>query len=101
MRYMARSKSRAWPQSRWESRLPSQSLSSSPSAMRAVARIALGLEDKLWLGNLDSQRDWGHARDFERAMYLMLQKDAPDDYVIATGEQHSVRDLAERAFAEV
>jgi len=68
---------------------------------RAVARIALGLEDKLWLGNLDSQRDWGHARDFVRAMYLMLQQDAPDDYVIATGEQHSVRELAERAFAEV
>ena len=68
---------------------------------RAVARIALGLEDKLWLGNLDSQRDWGRARDFVRAMYLMLQQDAPDDYVIATGEQHSVRELAERAFAEV
>jgi len=68
---------------------------------RAVARIALGLEECLWLGNLDSQRDWGHARDFVRAMYLMLQQEAPDDYVIATGEQHSVREFAERAFAEV
>src|SRR5665647_2766598 len=68
---------------------------------RAVARIALGLQHDLWLGNLDSLRDWGHARDFVRAMYLMLQQDAPDDYVIATGEQHSVRELAERAFAEV
>ncbi len=68
---------------------------------RAVARIALGLQDDLWLGNLDSLRDWGHARDFVRAMYLMLQQDEPADYVVATGEQHSVREFAERAFAEV
>ena len=60
---------------------------------RAVARIALGLEDTLYLGNLDSQRDWGHARDYVRAMWLMLQQDEPDDYVIATGEQHSVREF--------
>ncbi len=68
---------------------------------RAVARIALGLHDTLYLGNLDSRRDWGHARDYVRAMYLMLQQDEPDDYVIATGVQHSVRDFVLRAFAEV
>ena len=68
---------------------------------RAVARIALGLQDALYLGNLDSRRDWGHARDYVRAMYLMLQQDEPDDYVIATGVQHSVRDFVLRAFAEV
>jgi GDPmannose 4,6-dehydratase len=67
---------------------------------RAVARIALGLEDSLWLGNLDSLRDWGHARDYVRAMHLMLQQEEADDYVIATGEQHSVREFAEVAFAE-
>ena len=67
---------------------------------RAVARIALGLEKSLWLGNLDSLRDWGHARDYVRAMHVMLQQDEPDDYVIATGEQHSVREFAEKAFAE-
>ncbi len=67
---------------------------------RAVARIALGLETCLYLGNLDSLRDWGHARDYVRAMYLMLQQDEPGDYVIATGEQHSVREFAELAFAE-
>ncbi len=68
---------------------------------RAVARIALGLEECLYLGNLDSQRDWGHARDYVRAMYLMLQQEQPGDYVIATGEQHSVREFAEKAFAEI
>ena len=68
---------------------------------RAVARIALGLEQRLYLGNLHSLRDWGHARDYVRAMYLMMQQDEPDDYVIATGEQHSVREFAERAFAEI
>ena len=67
---------------------------------RAVARIALGLQDGLYLGNLDSLRDWGHARDYVRAMQLMLQQDEPDDYVIATGEQHSVREFCLRAFAE-
>ena len=68
---------------------------------RAVARIALGLETCLYLGNLDSQRDWGHARDYVRAMYLMLQQDDPDDYVIASGVQHSVREFVESAFAEI
>ena len=67
---------------------------------RAVARIALGLQDDVYLGNLDSQRDWGHARDYVRAMHLMLQQDEPDDYVIASGEQHSVREFCVRAFAE-
>ncbi len=68
---------------------------------RAVARMALGLHDGLWLGNLDSMRDWGHARDYVRAMYLMLQQDEPGDYVIATGEQHSVREMCARAFDEI
>ena len=68
---------------------------------RAVARIAMGLEHDLWLGNLDSLRDWGHARDSVKAMYLMMQQDEPDDYVIATGEQHSVREFVELAFAEI
>jgi GDPmannose 4,6-dehydratase len=68
---------------------------------RAVARMALGLHDGLWLGNLDSLRDWGHARDYVRAMYLMLQQDEPEDYVIATGEQHSVREMCARAFDEL
>ncbi len=68
---------------------------------RAVARIALGLQDDLYLGNLDSLRDWGHARDYVRAMHLMLQRDEPGDFVIATGEQHSVREFCARAFAEV
>jgi len=68
---------------------------------RAVARIGLGLEHDLWLGNLDSLRDWGHARDYVRAMHLMMQQDEPDDYVIATGEQHSVREFVDLAFAEV
>ena len=67
---------------------------------RAVARIALGLQSELYLGNLDSLRDWGHAQDFVRAMHLMLQQDEPDDYVVATGEQHSVREFTQLAFAE-
>ena len=65
---------------------------------RAAARIATGLQKQLYLGNLDSLRDWGHAKDFVRAMHLMLQRDTPEDYVIATGEQHSVRELVERSF---
>ncbi len=68
---------------------------------RAVARIALGLQETLWLGNLDSRRDWGHARDYVRAMHLMLQQDEPGDYVIASGEQRSVREFVRAAFAEV
>jgi len=68
---------------------------------RAVARIKLGLQDLLYLGNLDAKRDWGHARDFVRAMWLMLQQDEPDDYVIATGENHSVREFVEKAFSHI
>jgi GDPmannose 4,6-dehydratase len=68
---------------------------------RAAARIALGLQEKLYLGNLDAMRDWGHAKDFVRAQWLILQQDHPDDYVIATGKQHSVRDFCERAFLEI
>jgi GDPmannose 4,6-dehydratase len=67
---------------------------------RAVARIALGLQERLYLGNLDARRDWGHARDFVEAQWLMLQQDSPEDYVIATGEQHSVREFVQLAFAE-
>lgn len=63
-----------------------------------AARIKLGLQDKLLLGNLDAKRDWGYAGDYVRAMWLMLQQDQPDDYVIATGEAHSVRELVEIAF---
>ncbi|MFB3917217.1 MAG: GDP-mannose 4,6-dehydratase [Terriglobales bacterium] len=65
---------------------------------RAAARIALGLQDKLFLGNLHARRDWGHAQDYVRAMHLCLQHSRPDDYVIATGEQHSVRELCALAF---
>ena len=67
---------------------------------RGVAAIALGLQDKLYLGNLGAERDWGHAREFVEATWLMLQQDTPDDYVIATGRKHSVRDLVTLAFAE-
>ena len=66
-----------------------------------VARIAHGLDDKLRLGNLDAQRDWGFAADYVRAMWLMLQQDRPDDYVVATGETHAVRELCQLAFAAV
>jgi GDPmannose 4,6-dehydratase len=67
----------------------------------AVARIKLGLDRELRLGNLEARRDWGYAPDYVRAMWLMLQQDQPDDYVIATGETHAVRELAEVAFAAV
>ncbi|RJX35394.1 MAG: GDP-mannose 4,6-dehydratase [Desulfarculus sp.] len=66
---------------------------------RAVARIKLGLQKKLYLGNLDAQRDWGYAADYVEAMWLMLQQEEPDDYVVATGETHSVREFVEEAFA--
>jgi len=66
-----------------------------------VARIKLGLASELLLGNLDAKRDWGHARDFVRAMHLMLQQPEADDFVVATGETHSVREFCELAFAEV
>ena len=65
---------------------------------RAVAQIACGLQDKLYLGNLDAKRDWGFAKEYVEAMWLMLQQDKPDDYVIATGETHSVREFLEEAF---
>jgi GDPmannose 4,6-dehydratase len=65
---------------------------------RAVAHIVAGLQDKLYLGNLDSKRDWGYAKEYVEAMWLMLQQDQPDDYVIATGETHSVREFLEEAF---
>jgi GDPmannose 4,6-dehydratase len=68
---------------------------------RATARISLGLQDKLYLGNIDSLRDWGHARDYVEAMWLMLQQDEPEDYVIATGQQVSVRDFVQMAFSEI
>lgn len=68
---------------------------------RAAARIALGLQTDLYLGNLNALRDWGHAKDFVRAQWLILQQEEPDDYVIATGEQHSVKEFCERAFKEL
>ena len=67
----------------------------------AVARIKKGLQEKLYLGNLDAKRDWGFAGDYVEAMWLMLQQDEPDDLVIATGEMHSVREFVELAFGEV
>src|ERR687894_2690575 len=68
---------------------------------RAVARIEAGLQDKLYLGNLESRRDWGYAPEYVEAMWMMLQHHEPDDFVIATGESHSVREFAELAFARV
>lgn len=68
---------------------------------RAVARIKLGLQDKLFLGNLNSKRDWGHAKDYVEAMWLILQQEKPEDFVIATGETHTVREFVERAFGEI
>jgi len=66
---------------------------------RAAARIKLGLQDKLYLGNLDAKRDWGYAGDYVEAMWLMLQQDKPDDYVIATGETHTVKEFLEEVFS--
>jgi GDPmannose 4,6-dehydratase len=68
---------------------------------RAVASIECGLQKKLFLGNLDAKRDWGHARDFVEGMWLILQVDQPDDYVLATGEAHSVREFVEKAFTHI
>lgn len=68
---------------------------------RAVARISLGLEEVVLLGNLDARRDWGHAKDYVEAMWLILQQEQPDDFVIATGKQYSVKDFAERAFKHI
>ena len=66
---------------------------------RAAARIKVGLQNKLYLGNLDPKRDWGYAKEYVEAMWLMLQQDEPDDYVVATGDTHSVRDFLEEAFS--
>jgi GDPmannose 4,6-dehydratase len=68
---------------------------------RAVARIALGLQEKVYLGNLDARRDWGHAKDFVEAMWLILQQEQPEDFVIATGHTTSIRDFVRMAFGEV
>src|SRR5882762_8829931 len=68
---------------------------------RGVAKIALGLQDKIYLGNMDAQRDWGHAKDYVEAMYLILQQETPEDYVIATGVTTRVREFVRMAFAEV
>ena len=68
---------------------------------RAVARIKLGLQQELYLGNLDAMRDWGYAKDYVEAMWLMLQQDTPGDYVVATGETHSVREFLQEAFSHV
>ena len=68
---------------------------------RAVAAIHLGLQERLYLGNLDAQRDWGHARDYVEGMWRIVQQPQPDDYVLATGECHTVREFVERAFGEV
>lgn len=68
---------------------------------RAATRIKLGLQEKLYLGNLNAKRDWGHAKDFVRAMYLMLQQEKPKDYVISTGEQRSVKDFCNLVFSEL
>src|SRR6266513_2885787 len=68
---------------------------------RAVAAITLGSQQRLYLGNLDAERDWGHARDYVEGMWLILQQDESDDYVLATGERHSVREFVEKAFAHI
>lgn len=68
---------------------------------RAASRIALGIQDRLYMGNLSAQRDWGHAKDYVKAMYLVLQQDKPDDYVIATGITTTIRDFIRMAFAEI
>ena len=75
---------------------------SSPARLHAPSRrSSVGLQDTLYIGNLDAKRDWGHAKDFVRGMWLMLQQPKPDDYVLATGESHSVREFIELAFAQV
>ena len=67
---------------------------------RAVAAIKLGLQEKIYIGNLDAKRDWGHAKDYVEGMWLMMQQ-TPKDFVLATGESHSVREFIEIAFAEI
>ena len=68
---------------------------------RAVAAIHLGMQNKLFLGNLNAKRDWGHAQEYVRGMWMMLQQSKPDDYVLATGEAHSVRSFVEKAFHKI
>ena len=68
---------------------------------RAAARIAMGLESEVYLGNLEAKRDWGHAKDFVKAQWMMLQQDQPEDFVIATGEQHSIREFCGKAFGKL
>ncbi|MCK4751998.1 MAG: GDP-mannose 4,6-dehydratase, partial [Planctomycetes bacterium] len=68
---------------------------------RAATRIKLGLQDKLYLGNLDAKRDWGFAADYVEAMWLMLQQDKPDDYIVATGESYSVREFLDKVFGHL
>lgn len=68
---------------------------------RAVAEISLGMQECLYLGNLDAKRDWGHARDYVEGMWRMLQQDEPDDFVLATGETHPVKEFVEKSFAHV
>ncbi|MCZ6858902.1 MAG: GDP-mannose 4,6-dehydratase, partial [Alphaproteobacteria bacterium] len=68
---------------------------------RAVAAIELGMQDRLYLGNIDAERDWGHAKDYVEGMWRILQQDEPDDYVLATGESHTVREFVELAFARI
>jgi GDPmannose 4,6-dehydratase len=68
---------------------------------RALARISLGLQDRLYLGNMNALRDWGHAKDYVEMQWMMLQQEQPEDFVIATGEQHSVREFVDRAAAEL
>jgi GDPmannose 4,6-dehydratase len=67
---------------------------------RGVAKIALGLQDKIWMGNINSKRDWGHAKDYVEGMYLMLQQDEPEDFVLATGVTTEIREFIRMAFAE-
>ena len=68
---------------------------------RAAARIKLGLQDKLYLGNLEARRDWGYAKEYVESMWLMLQHDEPDDFVIATGQTHSIRDFLDFSFGRL
>ena len=68
---------------------------------RAVAAIEAGLQEQLYIGNLNARRDWGHARDYVEGMWMMLQQPQPDDYVLATGDSHTVREFVERAFAAI
>jgi GDPmannose 4,6-dehydratase len=99
-RFVCATKYATTPQSTTRpNRRPCQGQTIWPS--RAVASIECGLQQKLFLGNLDALRDWGHARDFVGGMWLILQQDKPDDYVLATGEAHSVREFVEKAFAHV